>query len=156
MRVEHERKFLIKKLPEDFEYTDKIEMEQCYLNKKSDSIEIRIRKYVDNRCYFDLKQDGDIDRCEIFSRKITTNEYDELKKSAKSILSKTRYKKYSYLLSIFFDVFHESDLILCEVESTNPENNWIVDEYIPENWFEREVTGENEYKNRNIAKDEKR
>jgi CYTH domain-containing protein len=151
MKLEYERKFLVKNLPEDFKYTDKFEIEQCYLNDRDDSIEIRIRKYDDGRHYLDFKKDGGIERMEIFSEKITYEQYIQLKKAAKYKLTKTRYKNYSYSLCLYVDVFHNKDLILAEIESTTPENNLFVDEYNGETWFEREVTGEDQYKNRNIA-----
>lgn len=159
---EIERKFLIKELPTyiDFVSLNKSRITQCYLNGANDEIEVRARRYEDHvekgvkeRYYLDIKSKGSKIRLEV-GLPIVKEQFDNIYSEFKTIqVVKMRYKVPSMTATgkkIFLDVYegHLKGYICAEFEG---ETEKIVDDYKPEPWFTREITGEKAYKNRYIA-----
>lgn len=142
---EYERKFLLKKLPDDFNEYEVSEIQQWYIF--SGNPHIRIRKYDDSRCYVDIKWDGYITRRKI-GFKSDFSEIEDLI-VGKPTIKKTRYKKRENGYLIIIDFF-ESGLKLIEIESKNLE---LIENLSIPDWFGNEVTGDIRYFNHWMASD---
>lgn len=135
---EIERKFLVQKMP-NVNGLKKSIIEQSYINDKNEKIEIRLRKYDNDRCYIDIKTDTQLIRNE-FGSKISSEVYNLLKPE-KNIL-KERY----YLNDgVFLDVYKNSleGLIILEKEGLFCS---VLNYKIP-TYIEKEVTYDKKYKN---------
>lgn len=144
-KIEHERKFLLKELPNDFDTYVKSGVKQWYLNKPDNPISLRIRLYDDGRCYFDSKRGEGIskektgEKCNFVDvEKYTIGSY---------IIEKDRYKKHIDDYLIIIDFFNDG-LKLIEIESDNIET--VINFNIPD-WFGKEVTYDNNYRNKTLA-----
>lgn len=148
--IEIERKFLIKNIPEDINIKNykHCKITQSYLNDDKDTYEIRIRKYeednIENRYYLDFKSIGKKHRNE-FGLKIHKQLYEDILTKIKKQLIKTRY----YYNDMFIDIYEGvlDGLITAEYESD--ENS--VNNFIPPEWFDIEITDDDKYKNRYLA-----
>ena len=145
--IEHERKFILKELPEDFNTYVKSRVKQWYLTKPDNPVSVRIRLYDDGRCYFDIKKGFGVTREKIGEK----HEFKDIEKYTIGAYSieKDRYKKHidDYLLII--DYFDDG-LRLVEIESDNIDT---VVNFKPLEWWGEEVTQDVNYTNSKMAYD---
>lgn len=146
--IEIERKFLVKELPnlDDF-ISDNIT--QWYLSEPGDDVSIRIRRYEDGRCYYDMKRGGGKIRQET-GWKCTFNDMEPFLVNAKYI-KKVRYKKYIDNVLLIVDIFDDGFQMI-EIESNI---EYDVDNFEIPDWFGEEVTDNIAYSNNWIAYKEK-
>lgn len=151
MGLEIERKFLIKKSPDNLsEYTCHM-MTQGYLNT---SPVVRVRK-EDSSYYLTYKGSGLLAREEYNLALDEAAFYHLLEKADGNVISKKRYKiPYSFenkTYTIELDIFDApfAPLIIAEVEFENEED---ANSFIPPNWFDKDVTFDSQYHNSNLSK----
>ena len=156
--LEIERKFLVKKLPEDIEKYPKKSIKQWYLTKPEDSVTNRIRVYDDDYdlCSFEFKISiGHMTRTEVGMIAPFKEFEDALR--WKPYLTKDRYYlEQSDKFEITIDVYRENlkGLYILEVEgasddSFNDVNNWDIPKEW--DWIEKEVSDDSDYSNDNLA-----
>ena len=146
--VEIERKYLIKKMPENLEEYESHLIEQAYLNTDPT---IRVRK-SDDDYYMTYKGKGLLERTE-YNLPLNKEAYEKLVKKAEgNIISKRRYviPIDGTELKIELDVFDEpfAPLIMAEVEFDSVEES---ERFTPPEWFADEVTNDPAYHNSNMA-----
>ena len=148
--MEIERKFLINEIPFPLDGYKRREIEQAYLCTEP---VVRIRK-SDDKYYMTYKSKGKISR-EEYNLPLTKEAYEHLlTKADGNILTKTRYEiPHKDNLIIEFDVFHGKfeGLFLAEVEFETEEQ---AKEYIPPEWFGRDVSLTGEYQNSVLSRKE--
>lgn len=163
MGIEIERKFTIKELPKDLEKYNKHIITQAYL---CNDPTVRIRRQ-DDEYYMTYKQKGLMAHTE-YNLPLTEEGYEHLlTKADGNVISKTRYlipisnpqfdmnmidneKKENVELVVELDIFDEpfKPLIIAEVEFPDEET---ANAYIPEDWFEKDVTDDRRYYNSNLV-----
>lgn len=152
MGKEIERKFLLKEMPNlnkictgdlDMPYTY-ANIEQYYLSYDP---EIRIRKH-NNMHFIAYKSDGDLIREELEST-ISKITFENLKQKAKACIKKTRYYVPNGKHFLEIDEYDNLDLITVEVEFIDEE---CANSFNPPEWFGKEVTDDERYKNKNLAR----
>lgn len=139
--IEHERKFILKGLPDDFDTYSKCKVKQWYLTKPDNPVSVRIRLYDDGKCYFDIKKGFGISR----EKNGTKHKFEDIQNytlNAKFI-EKTRFKQRHKDYLIVIDYFDDG-LKLVEVESENLD---VIKNFQPLDWFGEEVTDKIEYTN---------
>ena len=146
--VEIERKYLIKKLPDNLAEYESHLIEQAYLCTDPT---IRVRK-SDDDYYMTYKGRGLLERTE-YNLPLNRDAYEKLVKKAEgNIISKRRYviPIYGSDLKIELDVFDDpfAPLIMAEVEFGSVEES---EGFIPPDWFDKEVTEDPAYHNSNMA-----
>lgn len=159
--MEIERKYTIKKLPENLESYPCHHIEQAYLNVNP---VIRVRKQ-DDEYYMTYKGNGMMAR-EESNLPLNKEAYYHLRAKADgNIISKKRYliplnhpgfkpgfpvPPADYSLTIELDVFDPpfAPLIMAEVEFGSRE---AAESFVPPDWFDREVTYDKEYHNSYMA-----
>ncbi len=161
--MEIERKFLIKKLPENLEDYPLLHIEQGYLNT---SPVVRVRK-ENEEYYLTYKGSGMMAREET-NLPLNRDAYYHLReKTDGEIISKNRYliplvhpafatdngitkPPADYQLTIELDVFHPpfAPLVMAEVEFGSRE---AAEAFIPPDWFGEDVTYCKEYHNSFMA-----
>lgn len=154
--IEIERKFLIKKefLPKNLKTYKSVEIEQCFIYLKP---VIRIRR-MDDKYYLtlkskppkDLDNKNDLVRSE-YEVEITKKAYKDLSKMCSGrIIKKTRflipYKKFTIELDVFKNEY--KGLYYAEVEFKNIND---AKKFIPPDWFYKDVTGIDKYKNTSLS-----
>lgn len=150
--MEIERKFTIKKLPENLEQYEKKEIEQAYLCSKPT---IRIRKSNEDyiltyKSKLGLKFPEDVTAraCEEVELPLTKSAYEHMKEKADgSVISKTRYiLPLDQEHKIELDVFHGylDGLMFAEVEFLSEEDAASFE--LPD-WFLEDVTFDHRYSN---------
>lgn len=162
--MEIERKFTVKKIPENLESYPFYEIIQGYLN--TDPV-VRVRKEGDDY-YLTYKGKGMLTR-EEYNLPLNKESFDHLiSKADGNVISKKRYMiplknprfkdgvqkpPEDYTLTIELDVFNPpfSPLVLAEVEFGSKE---AAESFIPPDWFLEDVTYEAEYHNSNLSKKE--
>ncbi len=149
MGKEIERKFLIKKLPENLNQYPFHVMQQGYLN--TDPV-VRVRK-EDDSCYLTYKGRGFLER-EEYNLPLTEEAYLHLiKKADGKIIGKRRYLipfgKYTIELDLFEEPF--KPLIIAEVEFESVEE---ANAFIGPDWFAEDVTGDYHYSNSYLSRSE--
>ena len=159
--MEIERKFTLKKLPENLDSYSCKYIEQAYLNT---SPVVRVRK-SDNSYFLTYKGSGLMSR-EEYNLPLDEASYKHLlSKADGNIISKKRYIipienpqfKDDFIpieqpkLIIELDVFAApfAPLIMAEVEFTSVE---MANAFIPPEWFDEDVTMNVEYHNSNMSK----
>ncbi len=148
--MEIERKFLIvkEKLPDNYYEYPCNELEQAYII--TDPV-LRIRK-KDNEYILTYKGPGFMSRQEE-EFPLSEEAYNKLlSKTEGTVISKTRYKlPEKDDLTIELDIFHKDldGLMLAEVEFPDEKT---ANEYIPPDWFGRDVTTDGTYHNSNLSK----
>lgn len=157
--MEIERKFLVENIPTNLEKYEKFEIEQGYISKKPI---IRIRK-SDAECFLTVKsllgvsssKDSAIVNNE-YECKILKDEYEALlEKIDGKIVKKTRYKiPLGDNLFAELDIFKDglSGLVIVEVEFESLEK---ANSFMPPDWFGRDVSKEAEYRNVNLAMEQR-
>ena len=146
--VEIERKYLIKKLPDNLAQYESHLIEQAYLCTDPT---IRVRK-SDDDYYMTYKGRGLLERTE-YNLPLNKDAYEKLVKKAEgNIISKRRYviPIDGSDLKIELDVFDNpfAPLIMAEVEFGSVEES---EGFIPPDWFDKEVTEDPAYHNSNMA-----
>ena len=159
--MEIEKKYTVREMPEHLETCQKRLIEQGYLNT---SPVIRVRRDNDS-CYLTCKGSGLTAHEELeFSLDIPSYEH-LLKKSDGNIITKTRYMipitdphfKCGFKpapglkLTVELDVFDApfAPLIIAEVEFPDIQT---CEAYIPEPWFDSDVTADPHYHNANMSR----
>lgn len=144
--MEIEKKYLLRKVPEDLSSYRHSEIEQAYLNAEP---VLRIRR-KDHKYILTYKSKGMMVRME---EEFPLNEqaYLHLRDKADGrIITKTRYfipyDKYTIELDVFHGVMEP--LIMAEVEFSTEEE---ADGFVPPDWFGEEVTFDKKYHNVNMA-----
>lgn len=151
--MEIERKFLFKgNIEKMWTYPVKA-IKQSYL---SYTPEVRIREKQD-KYYLTVKSKGDKVR-EEYELEISQNTYEDLYKNRQpnSLISKFRFivplknnlkAEVDFYENVYVDDTNSLKVIEVEFESEEKSNSFIIP-----NWFGREVTNDNRYKNGYIAK----
>ena len=153
--MEIEKKYLVKKLPEDLSKYEKWEIEQCYLcaepairirKRNEDYILTYKNRSLDNKC----KEKG-LNISQEVEVPLTEEAYKHLKKKADGIaITKTRYRIPYGKFVIELDVFHEDydGFYLAEVEFDNASEGQA---FVPPDWFGRDVSGDYHYMNNYLS-----
>ena len=158
--MEIERKYTIKELPAGLDDMDRKKIIQAYLCREP---VVRIRR-SDDEYYMTYKGAGLVER-EEYNLHLTKEAFEHLlEKADGNVISKTRYLiplkdpqfKDGYRLPdgvelcIELDVFDEplAPLIIAEVEFPDRE---CADAYIPEDWFDEDVSEDPRYHNVNMV-----
>lgn len=145
--MEIERKYLIKKLPENLEAYPHKEIEQGYL---STNPVVRIRR-SDDKYILTYKGSGMMVR-EEYNLPLTKEAFEHMKPKADGIfIEKTRYlipyeEKYTIELDIFKGEL--APLTLAEVEFESEEE---ANSFCPPDWFGEDVTFSKEYHNSTLS-----
>lgn len=145
--MEIERKFTIKKLPENLESYPSRLLEQGYLNTAP---VIRVRREDDN-FYLTYKGGGMLAR-EEYNLPLTREAYEHLlPKSDGKIIRKRRYLIPCDPYTIELDVFEEpfAPLVMAEVEFPSTEE---AKAFQPPEWFDQDVTFDPAYHNSNMSR----
>lgn len=146
--MEIERKFLIKKLPDNLTSYKARKIEQAYLC--TDPV-VRVRRDNDDY-YLTYKSRGMIVR-EEYNLPLTKEAYGHLlAKADGNIITKTRYEiPEKDNLTIEFDVFEGKfdGLLLAEVEFASEEEALG---YIPPEWFGEDVSNSTKYHNSTLSR----
>ena len=146
---EIERKFLVKNPPGNYSDWYYTEIRQGYLAVTKEGIEVRIRN-KGNSFFQTVKSEKGLYREEI-EISITKEQFEVLwpATSGKRIHKKRFTINYNGQL-IELDVYQGrlEGLIVAEVEFDNEEN---CRRFEPPMWFDREITNDKKYKNRNLA-----
>ncbi len=153
--LETERKYLIKKLPDNLEDFKKKNILQGYIiiNEKT---ETRIRK-IDNEQYLTTTKNTinnnskELVREEI-EENITKELFEELwPKTEGKRIEKTRYIIPYNNLTIELDIFKGKNegLILSEIEFHNKAD---LENFKAPDWFGKDVSKDKQYNNKNLAK----
>ena len=145
--MEIERKFTIKKLPDEMDRYPSHFIEQAYLNV--DPV-VRIRR-EDDTCYLTWKGKGMMVR-EEYNLPLNLPSYKHLlSKADGAVISKRRYlipcAPYTIELDVFCPPF--SPLIIAEVEFPDEES---ANSCVPPEWFGPEVTEDPAYHNSNLSR----
>lgn len=147
MPYEIERKFLIKKLPDNLEQYPFHIIEQAYLTCDPT---IRVRR-EDDRYYMTYKGSGLMVH-EEYNLPLTAEAYETLSTKADgNIIRKKRYLIPCSNHTIELDVFSEpfAPLIIAEVEFASEDE---ANSFTPPDWFDRDVTDNREYYNSNLSR----
>lgn len=145
--MEIEKKFTIKKLPENLtEYPFHL-IEQAYLN--TDPV-IRIRRQ-DDEYYLTYKGKGLLAR-EEYNLPLNAQSYTHLlAKADGNVITKKRYlipyKDHTIELDVFDKPF--APLVIAEVEFDSLDN---ANAFIAPDWFQEDVTYDKQYHNSNLSK----
>lgn len=146
--MEIERKFLIKKLPDNLTSYKARKIEQAYLCTEP---VVRVRRNNDDY-YLTYKSKGMIVR-EEYNLPLTKEAYGHLlAKADGNIITKTRYEiPEKDNLTIELDVFEGKfdGLLLAEVEFTSEEEALG---YIPPEWFGEDVSNSTKYHNSTLSR----
>ncbi len=143
--MEIERKFTIKKLPDNLEQYDKKEIEQGYLCTEP---VVRVRRSND-KYYMTYKGGGMMCR-EEYNLPLTKEGYEHLvAKHDGRLIQKTRYLIPYRKYTIELDVFHGdlAPLIMAEVEFDSEEEALAFE---GPDWFDEDVTQDPRYHNSNM------
>ena len=147
--MEIERKFLIKKVPDNISNCKQSRILQGYLSFEP---EVRIRKKVCNyeKYFLTVKSSGGISR-EEYEIEISKETFEDLKKAIKGkFLSKRRYEIPIENNKIAeFDVYDDFSEKTVEVEFDSIEE---AKSFIVPDWFGREISGDEKYKNKSLFK----
>lgn len=140
--MEIERKYLLKRLPENLEEYSSYEIEQAYLNDKP---VLRIRRSGDR--YIITMKSGGMMAHEEYELPLSSEAYLHLlPKTDGRIITKRRYKIPYGDLTIELDVFSGcmEGLVMAEVEFPTVED---AEAFLPPDWFGEEVTDDPRYHN---------
>ena len=146
--MEIERKFLVKKIPDNLDTYERIDMTQGYLNTAP---VVRVRKENDDYV-LTYKGSGLLSHSE-YNLPLNKEAFDHLlKKCDGIIISKSRYKiPLKNNLTAELDIFKGDldSLKLVEVEFDSVEE---ADNFTPPEWFGENVTTDGRYHNSYISK----
>ena len=150
MGMEIERKFTIKRLPENIDSYGYHMIEQAYLTS---SPTIRVRR-EDDRYYMTYKGVGGANTSlshEEYNLPLTKEAYETLASKADgNVIRKKRvlipYNEHLIELDIFAEPF--KPLIIAEVEF---DSTGAANDFMPPEWFDEDVTDRKEYRNAYLA-----
>lgn len=152
---EIERKFLVKSKPGASKCIDTTYIEQMYLSKEFNICIRRQTKPFKNRSiinhYLIIKSEGDLVRKGTVIE-IEHNSYIDLSNNIEGKIIEKLRKTYSIENNLIaeLDIYKSiPDLITVEVEFKTLEE---ANEFIPPIWFGKEITNDQNYKNKNLAK----
>ena len=151
VRHEIERKFLVAKLPGDFESTASKKLEQGYVSIEPDGTEVRLRSTAD-RFLQTVKRGRGLERVEL-EIELTRDQFSRLWPATDGRrIAKKRHVIAHGEHRIEVDVFEGAltGLVVAEVEFTSREQSAAFE---PPAWFGEEVTEDDRYKNRRLAVD---
>ena len=146
--IEIERKFLVKKIPDNLDTYERIDMTQGYLNTNP---VVRVRKENDDYV-LTYKGSGLLSHSE-YNLPLNKEAFDHLlKKCDGIIISKSRYKipienNLTAELDIFKGDLDSLKLVEVEFDSVEEANN-----FTPPEWFGEDVTTDGRYHNSYISK----
>ncbi len=146
---EVERKFLITAPPDHYKNWPHKEISQGYIAVDEQGTEVRIRQKGD-QFYETIKSGKGLSRLEI-EINITEEQFKALWPATKGKrIKKTRFTKPINKHIIELDIFKKplSELIIAEVEF---ESETASKRFNPPEWFGKEITMDEQYKNRNLA-----
>lgn len=146
---EIERKFLVQELPERLRQYQRMSIAQGYLAVDKDGTEIRIRK-ISRNCFITVKVGSGRVRRE-WQTEISIQQFKKLwpatyGKRIEKVRYNIPYKQWILELDIYRG--HLKGLICAEVEFTSREQSR---RFKPPQWFGKEVTEDERYKNKNLA-----
>ena len=153
--MEIERKFTVKRLPENLEKYEKKEIEQAYLSTGAYGTVLRVRKSNEDYILTYKSKQGLFGKeskaarvCEEVELPLTKDAYLHLKEKADGqVIAKTRYLiPIEYDRKIELDVFHGylEGLVFAEIEFESEE---AAEEYQMPEWFFEDVTFDRRYSN---------
>jgi len=148
--LEIERKFLVKRLPENLEELPQEEILQGYLAIAEDGTEVRIRKKGES-CFLATKSGGSKVRIEE-EVDISEERFDSLWPMTEGKrVKKVRYHIIHEGVTIEIDLYQEKlqGLVTAEAEFSSEEASYT---FHPPDWLGREVTEDKRYKNQNLAR----
>ncbi len=159
MPKEIERKFLVKELPEILHEYPRYTIHQYYISKNP---EIRLRwtfNYKDgNKYYLTFKGNGNLERTR-YKVEVDHQQFLVLHKRALHEIHKTRYEypykwklyddsSFSLEHTLYIDIYYDDlQVVKIKFESLKLANKFILPD-----WFGEEVTYNDDYKNKNLAK----
>ena len=148
MNTEIERKFIVNELPGDLIIERSAEIKQGYICW-NDLREVRCRQ-IDEEYFLTIKSKGNLVR-EEFEIKISEEQFSKIWNTTMGfqIFKQRMYVRLNeYKIEI--DIFRKNleGLILAEVEFTSISES---EKFIHPEWFFREVTNEEKYKNKSLA-----
>ncbi len=149
MFKEIERKFIVKTLPISYEDNKYSNIIQGYICVDGDGTEVRLRE-KDQTYFLTVKTGKGLVRDE-YEVKIPSEQYDKLWPTTSGRrIKKTRYYMPYMNHEINFDVYHGhlKGLFTAEVEFSSVEES---NKFTPPKWFDKEVTDDARYKNKNLA-----
>jgi CYTH domain-containing protein len=151
MNRELERKFLVKKVPEDLDSHPSAAIDQGYLALEPDGVEVRLRK-KGAKHYLTVKRGRGSARDER-EVEITAEQFAALWPiTAGRRLTKTRYDIAHGELTIELDVYSGNNTGLLTVEVEFPDEAAMA-AFTPPDWFGEEISENRAYSNRNLAKE---
>ena len=149
MNEEIERKFLVKKLPANLQQYPSTDIVQGYLAITEKGTEVRLRKKGD-RFYQTVKSGFGLQRCEA-EIEISKDQFEKLWSMTEGKrIEKARYEIDYSGMKIELDIYKGilKGLVVAEVEFSSIEQ---AKSFVPPNWFSREVTEDERYKNKNLV-----
>ena len=149
MNKEIERKFLVKELPENLDQYPSTEITQGYLAITEDGTEVRLRKKGE-RHFQTVKSGFGLQRNEA-EIEISKDQFEKLWSMTEGKrIEKVRIQIDHSGIKIELDIYSGilDGLIVAEVEFPSIE---LANSFLPPNWFGREVTEDERYKNRNLV-----
>lgn len=141
---EIERKFLIKKIPNNINFESQNEIEQYYIVNTKE-LTIRLRRYNDK--YFITFKTGSLMIREEKEIIIDKKDFEELIQIApQNKIIKTRFIFFDRQYKVELDIFKNEleGLKIAEIEFKTKEEAIT---YIPPSWFDKEVTQDYKYTN---------
>ena len=147
--LEIERKFLVRKLPEDLKSLPHAEISQGYLVSLDDGLQVRLRKAGERHSLTFKRGTGNVrEEREV---ELTQDQFDALWPATEGKrLVKTRYEIPFGELIVEIDVYHEKHegLVVAEVEFNEEE---AAKKFQPPDWLGDDVTGDPRYSNQLLA-----
>lgn len=144
--MEIERKFLIKKLPNNLLDFESHRIAQGYVSTEP---VMRIRQ-LDDKYLFTIKSTGLLERIEV-EKELSKSEFDDLSTMVKgNVISKTRYKfpynEYTVELDIFDDKFE--GLVMAEIEFPDKEK---AESFSAPDFLSVDVTNDPDFQNSRMS-----
>src|SRR5205823_14708540 len=149
MSLEIERKFLVRKLPDDLTSHHSTEISQGYFVSMDDGLQVRLRKSGHQYTLTFKRGSGNVrEEREI---ELTATQFDALWPATEGKrLVKTRYEIPLGERTVEIDVYHRrhEGLVVVEVEFDNEE---AATNFQPPDWLGDDVTGDPRYSNQLLA-----
>jgi adenylate cyclase len=150
--MEIERKFLVNRLPDQLRECPFRSIEQGYLAVEDNGTEVRLRRQ-DDETFLTVKNGSGTTRDEREVR-LEREQFDALWPLTRSRrVRKTRYEVPLGALTVEVDIYggKNEGLIVAEVEFSGNED---CRNFQPPDWLGREISGEERYRNHNLASQE--
>ena len=148
--LEIERRFLVKNLPAGWRHRPHVRIDQGYFPVTSKDIEIRLRRKQTSSC---LTVKGGHGRTRLEEEvKLAREQFNSLWPLTRAArVSKTRYLIPNRANTIEMDVYRgaHKGLVTAEIEFRSRHESAA---FVPPGWFGREITGEERFANRTLAR----